>query len=67
MFSLYENLLSDNARTKWHKIVASQVEADQRANLNGINHVKARKKLMAAFEDCITFHLLTVFPEDTAE
>ena len=67
IFSLYENLLSNPAQAKWHKVVASQVKAPQWTNLNGITHVKARKKSTTSFEDCVTFHLLTIFPEDAAE
>ena len=67
MFSLYENLLSNHAQTKWHNIVASQVDVYQWTYLNSKTHVKARKKTVTSFEDCATFHLLTVFPADAEE
>ena len=66
-FSLYENLLSNNARSKWHKILASQTKASPWTDLNGNIHNKAREQTLQAFEDCVTFLLLTVFPEDAAE
>ena len=67
MFSIYENLLSKNARVKWHKIVSEQTGAAPWTDLNGKSHTTAREKDMTAFEDCVTFHLLTVFSEDSAE
>ena len=66
-FSIYVNLISNNAWTKWHKIVASQTKANPWTNLNGNIHNKSCKKTLAAFEDCVTFHLLTIFPEDAVE
>ena len=65
-FLLYDNLLGDNAWAKWSKIVSSQSKAALWTNLNGCTHKTARKKTMQAFEGCITFHLLTIFPKDAA-
>ena len=66
-FLLYENLLSNNALAKWSKIVSSQTKAAPWTNLNSCIHKTAREKKMQAFEDCITFHLLTIFPTVAAE
>ena len=62
MFVLYENLLRKNARHKWTTIVDSQVEADTWTDLRGNVYIIARSPLYESFEDCVTFHLLTVFP-----
>ena len=45
----------------------SQVDADTWTNLQGTVHTVARRPLYQSFEDCVRFHLLTVFPLDTAE
>ena len=66
-FSLYANLLSEDARFRWDKIVASQVGAAPWTDLQGNEHEKEREKSMESFQDCITFHLLDMFPGDAAE
>jgi hypothetical protein len=67
MFVLYKNLLSKNARHKWTTIVESQVDAPTWKDLRGILHTVARVPSLQTFEDCVKFHLLSVFPPDTAE
>jgi len=69
MFALYENLLSEDARAKWSTttIVTSQIGANPWTNLKGNVHNLAREQSVQSFEDCMTFHLLTVFPQDAAE
>ena len=67
MFVLYKNLLSKNARHKWTTIVESQVDADSWTDLTGTVHMVARSPLYQSFKDCVKFHLLTVFPLDSAE
>jgi len=67
MFVLYKNLLSENARHKWTTIVDSQVDADTWTDLQGTVHTGARCLSYQSFEDCVKFHLLTVFPLDAAE
>ena len=64
---IQKKLLSKNARHKWTTIVESQVEADTWTDLKGIVHTIARSPLYQSFNDCVTFHLLTVFPLDIAE
>ncbi len=67
MFVLYKNLLSKNARHKWTTVVESQVDAPTWTELKGILHTVARVPLLQSFEDCVKFHLLSVFPLNTAE
>ena len=66
-FSLYVNLLSKDARFRWDKIVSSQVGAAPWTNLQGNEHKKERGKSMESFQDCITFRLLDMFPNNAAE
>ncbi len=66
-FSLYANLLSKDARFRWDKIVASQVGAAPWTDLQGNEHAEAREKGIQSFKDCITFHLLDMFPNNAAE
>ena len=57
-FSLYENLLSEDARFRWDK---------PWTDLQGNEHAEERGKGKQSFQDCITFHLLDMFPSDAAE
>jgi hypothetical protein len=66
-FLLYANLLSKDTRFCWDKIVSSQVRAAPWTNLQGNEHKKERGKSMESFQDCITFHLLDIFPSDAAK
>ncbi len=66
-FSLYANLLSKDARFRWDKVVSSQVGTAPWTDLQGNEHKKECKKSMESFQDCITFHLLDMFPSDAAE
>ena len=50
-----------------NKIVASQVRAALWTNLQGNEHEEERGKSVESFRDCITFHLLDMFPNDAAE
>jgi hypothetical protein len=66
-FSLYANLLSEDAQFRWDKIVSSQVGTAPWTNLQGNEHEKECEKSMESFQDCITFHLLDMFPGNAAE
>ena len=66
-FLLYANLLSEEARLRWDKIVSCQVGTAPWTDLQGNEHKKEREKSMESFQDCITFHLLDMFPGDAAE
>ncbi len=67
IFSLYANLLSEDARFIWDKIVQSQVDCIPWTDLQGKEHRRARTKSRRSFEDCVTMHLLSRFPNDAAE
>ncbi len=67
MFQLYANLLSVDARYAWNKIVQEQTEADPYQDLQGLTKKGPQGKSRKSFEDCVMFHLLTVFPNNVAE
>ena len=67
MFVLYENLFCQNALSKWSTIVAQQIGANPWTDLKGNVHTASQNPSVQSFEDCVTFHLLTVFPQDAAE
>jgi hypothetical protein len=67
IFVLYENLLSENSRHKWTTIVESQVDAPTWTDLKGTVQTGDRSPLYQFFEDCVKFHLLTVYPLDSEE
>jgi hypothetical protein len=67
MFQFYANLLSLNAKYLWNKIVREQTEADLFKDLQGMSRKGPRRLTRASFNDCIIIHLLTVFPNNTAE
>jgi hypothetical protein len=67
MFQLYANLLSVNARYAWNKIVHEQTKASPNMDLQGLNRKGPRGMSRKSFEDCVMFHLLTVFPNNVAE
>jgi hypothetical protein len=66
-FSQYANLLTEDARYHWDKIVESQCDTAPWVDLQGKEHPRARKKGRRSFDDCVNFHLLTVFRTDAAE
>jgi hypothetical protein len=67
MFQLYANLLSVDTRYAWNKIVQEQTNADPYTDLQGLTRKGLRGMSRKSFEDCVTFHLLTVFPNNAAE
>ncbi len=67
VFQLYSNLLTEEARRPWNKILGEQVEVAPWTDLFGIEHSEARGRMWQSFMDCVTFHLLTVFHSDAAE
>ena len=66
-FSQYANLLTEDARYHWDKIVASQCDTYPWTDLQGKEHPRARMKSHDSFDDCVAFHLLNVFQTDAAE
>jgi hypothetical protein len=67
MFTFYSNLLSPKSKYAWNKIVGKQMESDPFVNLQGGSLEGPRGMSCKSFNDCIMFHLLTVFPINTAE
>jgi hypothetical protein len=67
MFQFDANLLSLDAKYAWNKIIKEQTDADPFKYLQGMSRKGPRGLLQESFEDCIMFHLLTVFPNITAE
>jgi len=67
MFELYADLLSVDARYAWNKIVQEQTEADPYKDLHGLERKGPRGMSRKSFDDCVMFHLLTVFPNNAAE
>jgi hypothetical protein len=67
IFSFTQKTLSSNAKYAWNKIVWEQTEADPYKDLKGMSRKGPRGLTRESFDDCIMFHLLTVFPNNTAE
>ena len=66
-FSQYANLLTEDARYHWDKIVLAQCDTYPWTDLTGKEHDRLRVKSEDAFQDCVQFHLLNVFQTDAAE
>ncbi len=67
MFQFYMNLLSLDAMYLWNKIVWEQTEADSFKDLHGVSRKSPRGLTRESFNNCVMFHLLTVFPNNAAE
>jgi hypothetical protein len=67
MFQFYANLLSVDAKYIWKKIVQEQTQSNPYTDLQGISKTGPRRPLRKSFDDCVMFHLLAVFPSNTAE
>jgi hypothetical protein len=67
MFQLYTNLLSAEAKYAWNKIVNDQTQSDTYKDLQGNSEKGPRGATHQSFEDCVMFHLLTMFPINVAE
>ena len=66
-FRVYSNLLMEEARKAWSKIIGEQIEVTPWTDLFGVEHTNEQKKSWQSFMDCITFHVLTVFQSDKAK
>ncbi len=62
MFLFYLNLFSPESKYLWNKIVGEQTESDPYVNLQGDSLESQRRMSREWFNDCVMFHLLTVFP-----
>jgi hypothetical protein len=67
MFTFYSNLFSAESKYAWNKIVGEQTESDPYVNLQGDSLEGPRGMSRKLFNDCVMFHLLTVFPIKVAE
>jgi hypothetical protein len=67
MFAFYSNLLSPKSKYAWNKIVIEQMEGNQYVNLQGVSLEGPRGMSCKSFNDCVMFHLLTVFPINAAK
>ncbi len=67
IFQFYANLLTLDAKYSWNKIVQEQTEADPFKDLQGVSRKGPRGLTRESFNNCIMFHLLTVFPNNAAE
>ena len=57
----------EKARQPWTKIMQEQVEAAPWTDLQGVKHDEQCTKSWDSFMECVRFHLLTIFHNDTAE
>ncbi len=67
MFQFYANLQFLDAKYSWNNIVWEQTEADPFKDLQGMSRKGPRGLTWESFDDCIMFHLLTVFPNNAAQ
>jgi hypothetical protein len=67
MFLFYTNLLSADKKYTWNKIIKEQMASDLYTDLQGVSKKGPRGNLHKSFDDCVMFHLLTVFPNNVAE
>ena len=67
MFMFYSNLLTPKSKYAWNKIVVKQMEGDPYVNLQGVSLEGPRGMSRKLFNNCVMFHLLTVFPINAAE
>ena len=66
-FELYGNLLADEARQPWEKIIKAQVTRAPWEDVYGETHEETPTKNWDSFLECVTFHLLQVFRHDAGE
>jgi hypothetical protein len=62
MFQLYKKLLSIDAKYARNKIVLEQTQSYPITDLQGVSRREPREYFLKTFDDCMIFHLLTVFP-----
>jgi hypothetical protein len=67
MFASYLNLLSPKSKYAWNKIVVEQMESDPYVNHQGVSLEGPWGMSHKLFNNCVVFHLLTVFPINAAE
>jgi hypothetical protein len=67
MFTFYLNLLSPKSKYPWNKIIVKQMEGNPYVNLHSVSLEGPKGMSCKSFNDCVMFHLLTVFPINAAE
>jgi hypothetical protein len=67
MFMFISNLLSPKSKYTWHKIINEHMESNPFVNLQGVSMEGPRGMSRELFNNCVVFHLLTVFPSNAAE
>jgi hypothetical protein len=67
MLTFYSNLLSPESKYAWNKIISEQTESNPFVNLQGVSLEGPRGMFCESFNNCIMFHLLTMFPINAAE
>ncbi len=67
MFQLYANLVSLDAKYAWNKIVHDQTQSNPYTDLRGCSKKGPREYTCKSYNNCMIFHLLTVFPNNSAE
>jgi hypothetical protein len=67
MFTFYSNLLSPKSKYVWNKIVGNQTESEPFVNIHGDSLEGPRGMSCKLSNNCVMYHLLTVFPINAAE
>ncbi len=67
MCVFYSNLLSPKSKYLWNKIVIKQTKRDPYVNLQGVSLEGPRGMSRKLFNNCMVFHLLTMFFINAAE
>jgi hypothetical protein len=67
MFQFYANLLAVDAKYAWNKNIQEQTQSDPCTDLQGISKKGPRGLSRTVFDDCMMFHLLTVFFDNLTE
>jgi hypothetical protein len=67
IFAFYANLLSVESKYGWNNILVKQMERNPCVDLQGVSQEGPRGMSRDLFDNCVLFHLLTVFPINAAE
>jgi hypothetical protein len=67
MFAFYVNLHSVESKYAWNKIIIELKENDPCVDLQGVYQEGPRGMSRESFDNCMVFHLLTVFPINAPE
>ena len=66
-FELYGNLLSDEARQPWEKVILARTTKCPWEDVFGVTHDETPTKTWDSFMECVTLHLQQVFRHDAGE